>query len=104
MHWIYLIFAIVFELTGTTMMKLSYGFTKLFPTIGTFVAYVLCFTLLSFSLKKIEVGIAYAIWSAVGIVVLSCIGMAFFKENISSIKVGSIILILIGVIGLYLSN
>ena len=104
MHWIYLILAIAFELIGTTLMKISYGFTKLIPTIGTFVAYALCFTLLSFSLKKIEVGIAYAIWSAVGIVVLSGIGIVFFKESISPIKIGSIIFILFGVVGLYLSN
>lgn len=104
MHWIYLIFAIAFELIGTTLMKISYGFSKLIPTIGTFVAYAICFVLLSISLKKIEIGIAYAVWSAVGIVILSGIGMLFFKENISFIKIGSIILILIGVIGLYLSN
>lgn len=104
MHWIYLILAIAFELIGTTLMKISYGFTKLIPTIGTFMAYVICFTLLSLSLKKIEVGIAYAIWSAVGIVVLCIIGIVFFKESISLIKVVSIIFILIGVIGLYLSN
>ncbi|MTK11350.1 MAG: multidrug efflux SMR transporter [Clostridiaceae bacterium] len=104
MHWIYLILAIAFELIGTTLMKISYGFTKLIPTIGTFMAYVICFTLLSLSLKKIEVGIAYAIWSAVGIVVLCIIGIVFFKESVSLIKVVSIIFILIGVMGLYLSN
>lgn len=104
MHWVYLILAITFELIGTTLMKISYGFTKLIPTIGTLVAYIICFTLLSFSLKKIEVGIAYAIWSAVGIVVLSGIGIVFFKESISPIKIGSISLILFGVVGLYLSN
>lgn len=104
MHWIYLILAIAFELIGTTLMKISYGFTKLIPTIGTCIAYVICFTLLSLSLKKIEVGIAYAIWSAVGIVVLCIIGIVFFKESISLVKVVSIIFILIGVMGLYLSN
>lgn len=104
MHWLFLIGAIAFELIGTTLMKISYGFTKLVPTIGTFVAYAICFTLLSFSLKKIEVGIAYAIWSAVGIVVISGIGIVLFKESISAIKIGSIVLVLLGVVGLYLSN
>jgi small multidrug resistance pump len=104
MQWIYLILAITFELIGTTLMKISYGFSKLIPTIGVFVAYVICFTSFSFALKRIEVGVAYAIWCAVGIVVMSTIGIIFFKESISPIKIGSITLILIGVVSLYLHS
>ena len=104
MQWLYLILAIIFELIGTTLMKISYGFSKLIPTIGVIVAYAICFTSFSFALKRIEVGIAYAIWSAVGIVAISIIGIIFFKENISPIKIGSIILILIGVVTLYLNS
>ncbi|MBP1744692.1 MAG: rane transporter [Firmicutes bacterium] len=101
MYWIYLILAIIFELLGTTLMKLSDGFTKLIPTAGTLCAYVLCFTLLSHALKKIELGTAYAVWSGVGILILSIIGIIFFKESMSPVKIGSIILILVGVVGLY---
>jgi small multidrug resistance pump len=101
MHWIYLILAIILELIGTTLMKISFGFTKLVPTLGTFCAYILCFTLLSHSLKKIEVGIAYAVWSGVGILILSIIGIVFFKESMSPAKIGYISLILVGVVGLY---
>ncbi|HBV88993.1 multidrug efflux SMR transporter [Desulfosporosinus sp.] len=104
MSWIYLILAIAFELCGTTLMKLSDGLTKLVPSIGMFVSYTLCFWLLSLSLKEIEVSVAYAIWSAVGIVVISVIGIVFFKETVNTLKVVSILLIVIGVVGLNLSG
>ncbi|WP_234124729.1 DMT family transporter [Clostridium hydrogenum] len=104
MEWIYLILAISFEITATTLMKISYGFTKLLPTIGTFLGYILCFTFLSMALKKINISVAYAIWSAAGIVVISTIGILVFKENLNLLKVVSIILIILGVVGLNLSG
>lgn len=103
MSWIYLISAILFELFGTTLMKLSNGMTKLVPSLGMVVAYVLCYYLLSLSLREIEVGVAYAIWAAVGIVIISVIGMMVFNETINALKLVSILLIVIGVIGLNLS-
>lgn len=104
MSWIYLILAIIFELCGTVFMKLSYGFSKIGPSIGLFVAYALCFWFLALSLKEIEVSVAYAIWSAVGIVVISVVGIVFFNESVNTIKIGSILLIVAGVIGLNLSG
>lgn len=104
MGWIYLSFAIIFELTGTTLMKLSDGMTKVMPAIGVVISYILCFGLMAVALKTIEMGVAYAVWSAVGIVVLSFIGIIFFKESVSVLKIASIIFIVIGVIGLNLSG
>ncbi|MCB8817998.1 DMT family transporter [Desulfosporosinus shakirovi] len=104
MSWLYLIFAIIFELCGTTLMKLSKGLTKIVPAIGMFVSYFLCFWLLSLALKEIEVSVAYAIWSAVGIVVISVIGIFFFNETVNTLKIVSILLIVAGVIGLNLSG
>ncbi len=104
MSWIYLILAIFFELCGTVLMKLSYGLTKVAPAIGMFVSYALCFWFLSLALKQIEVSVAYAIWSAVGIVIISVIGIAFFHETINTLKVVSILLIVAGVIGLNISG
>ena len=104
MEWVYLFLAIGFEIIATSLMKVSYGFTKLLPTIGTFLGYILCFTLLSFALKKIDISIAYAIWSATGIVVLTAIGVFFFKEEINFIKIVSLLLIVLGVVGLNLSG
>lgn len=104
MEWIYLIFAILFEITGTTLMKVSYGFTKILPTIGTFLGYIICFICLSMALKKIDISVAYAIWSAAGLVILSTIGIFVFKESISVLKVVSLAFIVLGVIGLNLSG
>ncbi|HWT75626.1 MAG TPA: multidrug efflux SMR transporter [Mobilitalea sp.] len=104
MEWIYLFLAIIIEIVATALMKYSNGFSKLLPSIGTFIGYILCFTFLSFALKKIDISVAYAIWSAVGIVILSVIGVLVFNESISLLKVISILLIVLGVIGLNLSG
>ncbi len=104
MAWLYLAAAIILEVAGTTCMKLSQGFTKLTPSILMFVFYVSCFALLSLSLKKIEVSVAYAIWSAAGITLISIIGVVFFSESFSALKIISTLLIIIGVVGLKLSG
>ena len=103
MSWLYLFLAILFEILGTTFMKLSNGFSQLMPTIGTTISYITCFILLSFALKSIDMGIAYAIWSAAGLSIIAAIGIVFFHEDISLLKIFSLILIIAGVIGLNLS-
>ena len=104
MSWLYLFLAITFEITGTTFMKMSNGFSHIMPTLGTAISYIACFILLSFALKTIDMGIAYAIWSAFGLSVIAVIGIIFFHEDINPIKIISLILIIIGVIGLNLSS
>ncbi len=104
MEWIYLMLAIIFEIVGTTCMKISAGFTKFLPALGTLLTYGLCFTFLSIALKKIPVSVAYAIWGAAGIAIISIIGILFFKESFSVLKVLSLLLIILGVIGLNLSG
>ena len=104
MAWIYLIIAIIFEVVGTTFMKLSEGLTKLTPSIMMFICYILCFSVFALALKKIEVSVAYAIWSAVGVTLISIIGIMFFSENINAVKIISTLLIIAGVVGLKLSG
>jgi small multidrug resistance pump len=104
MYWFFLFLAIALELIGTSLMKISNGLTKLFPSVGMFIAYFLCFSIFSLALKKIDISIAYAIWSGVGITIISIIGIIFFKETINTAKVISIILIITGIIGLNLSG
>jgi len=104
MHWLYLIAAIVFEVIGTTSMKLSEGFTKIIPSIAMFIFYILSLIALTFALKKIDVSIAYAIWSGVGTALITIFGIIIFKESISVIKIVSIILIITGVVGLHLTQ
>lgn len=104
MSWLFLISAILFEVLGTTFMKLSNGLSNWHYTSAMFASYIACFGLLALSLKTIDVSIAYAIWSAVGIIVISAIGVFYFGENINLVKVISTLLIVIGVIGLKLSS
>lgn len=104
MAYLWLAFAIVFEVVGTTFMKLSEGYTKLWPSIGMAVFYILSFSSLGISLKKLNVGTAYAIWSGLGTVLIVLIGMIFFKEQLTWMKAICLMLIIAGVIGLNLSG
>ncbi|OCT15726.1 hypothetical protein A8709_14535 [Paenibacillus pectinilyticus] len=104
MGWLLLILAILFELAGTTSMKLSEGFTRFWPSILMFVLYGFSFTLLNYALTYIEVGVAYAIWSGVGIVLITMVGFVLFKESFNPTQLAWMLLIVIGVIGLKLSS
>lgn len=105
MHaWLWLIGAIVFEVLGTTAMKLSEGFTKTMPSVAMGVFYILSLTALTYALKKFDVSMAYAIWSGVGTALITLIGIWYFKESVSVMKLASIGLIIIGVVGLHLSG
>jgi small multidrug resistance pump len=103
-HWFYLTCAILLEVAGTTSMKLSYGFTKIVPSVLIFVFYAASFVVLTLALKKIDVSITYAIWSGVGTALITVIGIAYFREPSTILKIASIGLIIIGVIGLNLST
>ncbi|TGA98892.1 multidrug efflux SMR transporter [Sporolactobacillus shoreae] len=102
MSWFYLSLAILFEVCGTLLMKVSNGLSHISYTVIMFVCYVISLTMLSFALKSIEIGTAYAIWSGVGIVLIVTIGILFFKEPLSLQKMIFISLIVIGAIGLNL--
>jgi small multidrug resistance pump len=102
MHWITLLLAIIFEVTGTTAMKLSEGFTKPLPSVAMTLFYILSLAMLTLALKKIDVSVAYAIWSGVGTALIALIGIWVFGESLSILKITSIILIIIGVVGLQL--
>ena len=78
--WIFLIGAIVTETFGTSMLKLSEQFTKPIPSIACVAGYMLSFYLLSLALRTLPVGIAYGIWGAVGIVLITLIGVFAFKQ------------------------
>lgn len=103
-HWLILVTAIALEVAGTVSMKLSDGFTKVTPTIFLFVFYFASFTFLTLALKKIDIGIAYAIWAGAGTALITIVGILYFKESFSILKAFSIFLIIAGVIGLNLSG
>lgn len=100
MAWVYLMAAIVLEIAGTVSMKLSEGFTKIVPSVLMVIFYILAFSSLNFSLKQVPVSVAYAIWSGVGTAAIAVIGYFAFQESMSFLKIGSIVLIILGVIGL----
>lgn len=101
-EWVFLVLAIAFEVSGTTSMKLSDGFSHLWWSGAMLVFYLLSFALLTLALKKIDVSVAYAIWSGVGTVLIAIIGIFYFKEPATAAKLVSIALIVAGVVGLNL--
>jgi small multidrug resistance pump len=104
MSWLYLVLAIVFEVSGTTAMKLSQGFTQTLPSVLMFVFYALSLSALTLALKTIDVSVAYAVWSGLGTALIATIGVLWMKEALNTLKVVSLLLIIIGVIGLHLSG
>lgn len=102
MGYVYLALAIAGELVGTTFLKYSEGFTKLWPSLISIMTYSLCFFFFSKSLLTINLSIAYATWSAIGLIVATLISVCIFKEGITVAGIVAIIMITIGVIVLNL--
>jgi small multidrug resistance pump len=100
LYWLCLAGAIALEIAGTLSMKLSRGFTVLAPSILIFVFYALSFSLMTVAVRRIDMSVSYAIWSGVGTTVVALIGVAWFRESLTPVQVGSIVLIIAGVIGL----
>ena len=90
--------AIVLEVVGTTALTASQGFTRLWPTVIMAASYLTSFYFLSLVLKVIPVGVAYAIWSAFGIVLISAIGLVLFKQTLDTPAIIGIGLIIAGVL------
>lgn len=104
MGYFYLAIAIIGELIGTTLLKMSQGFSKCGIGIVALIAYVICFYFFSKSLKIIDLGVAYAIWSGVGIVITTIIGIIIWKEKVNLITILAITMIIIGIMLLNLMS
>jgi small multidrug resistance pump len=104
MHWVYLVLAILFEICGTTSMKASQGFTRPVPSYLVFLFYGLSLVFLTLALNKIDVSVAYAIWSGLGTALVATVGVLWFREPLTGLKIVSLGLIIIGVVGLNLSG
>ena len=94
--WIMLTIAILLELSGTTCLKLSHGFTRLLPSVGVVFFYLGSFYLMAQSLKTLEVGIVYAIWSGVGTALIAVVGILAFGESVTAFKILGLLLIIGG--------
>ncbi len=102
MQWIFLAVAIVSEVVATSALKASEGFSRLLPSIIVVVGYAAAFYFLSLTLRTIPVGIAYAIWSGVGVVLIILISWFFLGQSLDFPAIIGISLILAGVIVLNL--
>jgi small multidrug resistance pump len=96
--------AIAAEVAGTTAMKYSDGFTRLWPSVVAVVGYLLAFGLLAQTLKTLSVGTAYAIWAGAGTAVIAVIGMVFLNESTDAVKLLGIALVIAGVVVLNLGG
>jgi small multidrug resistance pump len=101
-HYIYLIVAIAAETIGTTALQASVQFTRLWPSVMVVVSYVVAFYFLGLALKYIPVGVAYALWSGLGIVLIACIGFVLFGQKLDLAAVAGLGLIIAGILVIHL--
>ena len=100
MNWVYLLSAIVLEVGGTLSLKLSDGLMKRGPVVLMILLYGLSFFAFSHALKHMEVGTAYAIFSALGTALMASVGILWFNEPATVLKIISLVMIVVGVVGL----
>lgn len=99
--WAVLSVAILLEVAGTTSMRLSEGFTRITPSVMIFVFYAASFALNTLVIRVLGLSVVYGVWSGVGTVLTALIGIYYFREPATAIKLVSIGLIVIGVMGLH---
>ena len=100
MKWIYLVIAGALEVTWAIAMKMSNGFTVLIPSIITGVGYIASAVFLALALKHLPLGTAYAIWTGMGIIGTTLLGVLLFHEKISVPQMICVLLIVVGIAGL----
>ncbi len=98
-----LMLAILTEVIGTVLLRVSDGMSKLFPSLGMLLAYVLSVILLAQVLKEMEIGFAYAVWAGVGTATIAVVGFAVWDEPMGLLKLASLGAVIAGVVGLNLS-
>ncbi|MFI1256578.1 DMT family transporter [Streptomyces netropsis] len=104
MMYVTLAGAILAEILATTSMKLSDGFSKLWPSLGAVAGYLIAFALLAQTLKTMNMGTAYAIWAGAGTAVVAVIGMLFLGEAVTAARIGGVLLVIAGVVVLNLGG
>jgi small multidrug resistance pump len=101
--WVLLFTAILFEVAGITSMKLSRGFSEPLPSLAVPVFYIFSALAVILALKRLELSTAYAIWSGVGTALAAMIGITYFREPLTLFKIVSLLLVILGVLGLSLA-
>jgi small multidrug resistance pump len=98
MNHLFLFVAVVFEVIATSMLKATDGFTRLWPSLITVAGYALAFYFLSLTVRTIPVGIVYALWCGIGIVLVTIVGWVVLKQPLDAAAVAGMVLILAGVV------
>ncbi len=100
--YVLILVAVVFEVFGDSMMKLSNGFQRKLPLVGTAIGYVVAFYLIAQTLEELPLGPVYAAWTGLGIALTAVVGAAFWKEGVNAKKIIGLLLIIAGVVVLKL--
>ena len=98
MHWLFLALSIVSEVFGSSMLKISNGFSRFWPSMGVMLGFGLAFYFLALTLKTMPLGTAYAVWAGVGLVLTCLISIVFFGQKADAAGIFGIALILAGVV------
>jgi small multidrug resistance pump len=101
---LYLTIAILSEVAGTVALKYTEGFTRVLPSSAVVVGYGISFWMLALVLKQLPIGLTYAVWSAAGTALIAAIGIFAFGEGATTLKLASLALIIMGVVGLNLAG
>jgi quaternary ammonium compound-resistance protein SugE len=102
MKWLMLLLAGIFEIVWAVAMKYSNGFSVIIPSIITAVTYILSAVFLALALKNLPLGMAYVMWVGFGIIGTTVLGVLLFSEKLTVLQILSIIMIMLGIIGLKL--
>lgn len=104
MAWTFLVIAGLLEVVWAVSMKLSEGFTRLWPSVTTVAFMIASFLFLALALRELPVGTAYAVWTGIGAVGTAVLGMVLFGESRDAIRLGCILLIVAGIVGLKVTS
>jgi quaternary ammonium compound-resistance protein SugE len=100
MAWVYLVIAGLLEIVWAIGLKYTEGFTRLGPSAITIVAMIASVALLGLALRDMPVGTGYAVWTGIGTVGAAVLGMILFQEPATALRIGCIVLIVAGIVGL----
>jgi Membrane transporters of cations and cationic drugs len=98
MNYLLLFISIIFEVVGTSLLKKTNGFTNLYPTIGALLAYLICLFILSKVMKTLPLGITYATWGSVGLILVTVAGIVLFHESLSATGLIGLTMIIVGTV------
>ncbi len=101
-HYLYLIIAVIAETIGTSSLQASQQFTRFWPSVLVVFAYAISFYLLALTLKYMPVGIMYAIWSGLGVVLIACIGYFYFGQKLDAPAFIGLSMIVAGIVVIHL--